>query len=146
MKYLVLKWNKEKYWFELDECSYVNRQIVLDEHNEIHISCLEDYLAEGPIYEEDLEGDISNLTEQEFEYVWKSSLKKYENKWKKNKERYPIGQYVHGVNSYSYPQGTVIKGKDFIAIYKGNDEFCINKSVRYKVESYDDTNMWLVVS
>lgn len=52
---------------------------------------------------------------------------------------------MQGVNSYSYPQGTVIRGKDFIAIYKGNESFCLNKLVCHKVKSYDDTNMWLII-
>lgn len=51
MKYLLLKSGKEKYWYELDDEGYANRQIVLDEHCQIHLSCLEDCLAEGLISE-----------------------------------------------------------------------------------------------
>jgi len=145
MKYLLLKMDEEKYWFELDEENLVNRQIVLDEYNQLHVSCLEDCLAEGVINEADLDGEILNLAKQEFEDVWQSVIKKYKKGWEETKKKYPIGVYVQGTNSYAYPQGTVITGKDFIAIYDGNESFCINKIVKYKVKSYDDINMWLVV-
>lgn len=145
MKYLLLKMDEEKYWFELDEENFVNRQIVLDEYNQLHVSCLEDCLAEGVINEADLDGEILNLAKQEFEDVWQSVIKKHKKGWEETKKKYPIGVYVQGTNSYFYPQGTVITGKDFIAIYDGNESFCINKIVKYKVKSYDDINMWLVV-
>lgn len=145
MKYLLLKLGEEKYWYELDDDGYVNRQIVLDEYNQIHVSCLEDCLAEGPINEDDIDGSIINLTKQEFDDLWQSTLKKYKKQWEEIKKRYPVGAYVQGVNSYSYPQGTIVRGNDFIAIYKGNEPFCLNKVVQYKVKSYDDKDMWLIV-
>ena len=145
MKYLLLQFAEEKYWYELDDDGYVYRQIVLDEHNQIHVSCLEDCLAEGPINEEDLDGIIINLTKQEFDTLWQSVLKKYRKQWEGIKKRYPVGACVQGVNSYSYPQGTVIRGNDFIAIYTGDEPFCLNKLVQYKVKAYDDMDMWLVV-
>lgn len=145
MKYLLLKLNSERYWFELENENYVNRQIVLDENEEFHVSCMEDCLAEGQINEEDLKGDISIITREDFEDVWKAVLKKHEKQWEKVKKKYPIGSYVYGVNSYSYPQGTVVKGTDFIALYTGGDSFCINKLSHYKIKSYDNINMWLIV-
>lgn len=145
MKYLLLKSAKENYWCELDDVGYVNRQIILDEYHQFHVSCLEDCLAEGTISEEDIDGSIINLTKQEFDILWQSVLMKYKKQWEDIKKRYPVGVYIQGVNSYCYPQGTVIRGNDFIAIYTGKDSFCINKLVQYKVKSYDDTNMWLVV-
>jgi len=63
----------------------------------------------------------------------------------KVKRRYSIGTYVQGEYTYSYPQGNIIKGDDFIAIYKGDESFYLKQLVRYKVKSYDDVNMWLVV-
>ena len=145
MKYLLLQSGKEKYWFELDDEGYANRQIVLDGHCQIHVSCLEDCLAEGPINEEDIDGSIINLSKQEFDILWQNILKKYEKWWEEIKKRYPIGVYVQGEYSYSYPQGSIIRGNNFIAIYKGNEPFRLKQLVRYKVKSYDDMNMWLVV-
>lgn len=127
MKYLLLRVGEEKYWYELDDEGYANRQIVLDEHSQIHISCLEDCLAEGPINEEDLDSSIINLSQKEFDALWKDTLKKYEKLWEEIKKRYPI------------------RGNDFIAVYKGEEPFCLNQLVQYRVKSYDDVNMWLVV-
>lgn len=145
MKYMLLKLNEEKYWFEIENDNYVNRQIVLDEYNKFHVSCMEDCLAEGSIDEADLEGDIEHLTKQEFEDVWQSVLKHYKKQWEEIKKKYPVGACIQGVCSYFYPQGTVITGEDFIAIYKGNETLCINRLVQFEIKSYDDINMWLVV-
>ena len=147
MKYLLLKSDAEMYWFELDDDNYATRQIVLDEYNVIHVSCLEDCLAEGAVNETDIdEGfQIVNLTKQEFESVWQDALKKYEKQWKKLKTKYPVGTIVQGINRCIYPQGTIVKGKDFIAVYRGDNPFCLHKTVCYEVNSYDEVNMWLVV-
>lgn len=145
MKYLLLELDKEKYWFEIEDDNYANRQIVFDEYNEFHVSCLEDCLAENPIIEAYLEGDVKYLTKHKFENVWQSVLKKYVKRWEKTKKKYSIGTCVQGICKYFYPQGSIIIGKDFIAVYKGNESICINKSVKCKIKLYDDTNMWLVV-
>ena len=145
MRYLLLKLSEEKYWYELDDEGYANRQIVLDEHSQIHVSCLEDCLSEGPINEEDIDGSIISLSKQEFDILWQSTLKEHRKLWEGIKKRYPIGVYVQGRYSYSYPQGAVIRGNDFIAIYKGEEPFYLNQLVEHRVKLYDDMNMWLVV-
>lgn len=145
MRYLLMKYGGEKFWCELDDEGYANRQIILDEYKQTHVSCLEDCLAEGPIDEEEIEGSIENLSKQEFDILWQDALKQYAKLWEEVKERYPVGAYVQGEYSYRYPQGDIIRGSDFIAIYKGGEPFCLQKVVRYSVKSYDDVNMWLVV-
>ncbi|RKI76196.1 hypothetical protein D7V83_19855 [bacterium 0.1xD8-71] len=145
MKYLLLELNKEKYWLELDDERYANRQIILDECNKFHVSCMEDCLAEGIFNEADVEGNIINLAKQDFEDVWQSVLNEHKKQWKEIKQKYPVGVCVQGVNSYSYPQGTIVKGRNFIAIYTGDQPFYYNKCVQYKVKAYDDINMWLIV-
>lgn len=145
MKYLLLELDEEKYWYELDDEGYAYRQIVLDEHCQLHLSCFEDCLAEGPINEDDLEGSIIALSKPEFDILWENILKQYEKSWEDIKKKYPIGVCVQGEYSYSYPQGSIIKGDDFTAIYKGDEPFFLHQLVRYKVKSYDDINMWLVV-
>lgn len=145
MKYLLLKIDKEQYWFEIGGDSYANRQIILDEYGRFHVSYLEECLSEGPIDETELEGGSVYLTKKEFENIWQTILKQYREQWEEIKKKYPIGAYVQGLNKYIYPQGTIIKGEDFFAVYKGKDPFYINKLVQYKIDSYDDINMWLVV-
>ena len=66
MNYLLLERGKEKYWYELDDEGYAYRQIVLDEQGKIHVSCLEDCLAEGPVNEEELDGSINILLKMLF--------------------------------------------------------------------------------
>ena len=145
MKYLLIKYGEEKFWYELDDEGYAIRQIILDEYSQIHVSCLEDCLAEGPIIEEDLEGSIEDLSKREFDILWQDALKKYEKLWEEVKKKYPIGVYVQGEYSYRYPQGSIIRGTDFIAVYKGDEPFYLNRLVQYKVKSFDDTNMRLMV-
>lgn len=145
MKYILLQSGKERYWLELDNDNYANRQIILDADNRFHISCKEECLAEGQIYADDLDGDISYLGAQEFETMWKHILKKYKKQWKKTKKKYPIGTNVQGIHSYLYPQGIIVRGKDFIAIHLKDEKFSIGKVVQYKVAAYDNINMWLIV-
>ena len=90
MKYLLLELAEEKYWYELDDEGYAHRQIVLDEHCQIHLSCLEDCLAEDPINVEELDGSIINLSKPEFDILWKNTLKQYGKLWEKIKKRYPV--------------------------------------------------------
>lgn len=59
------------------------------------------------------------------------------------KEKYFIGKTVQGICKFFYPQGTIVKGKDFIAVYKGKELFTINQLVSVEVKNYDDINMWL---
>lgn len=145
MKYLLICYDKEKFWYELDEEGYASRQMILDEEGKMHISCLEDCLAEGFVDEADLEGSIVRLSQQEFDLLWQESLKKYRKPWERVQKKYPVGSTVQGICSYCYPQGTIIRGSDFMAIYKGGEPFCLHQSVQYQVKSYDDVNMWLVV-
>lgn len=102
MKYFLLKVGTERYWIEQDDDNYAYRQITLDEFNELHISCLEDYLSEGEISEMEIEewkedGWFFDLTKEEFENLWQSVIKKYEKQWKEVKKRYPIGTIVRGI-------------------------------------------------
>lgn len=145
MKYLLLTFGKEQYWYALDDAGYANRQVIQDEDGQIHISCLEDCLAEDPIEEENMDGDVIHLSKQEFEVFWQSVLKRHRKQWEEIKKTYPLGAYVQGTYRYSYPQGSIIKSDDFIAIYQGKEAFSLHKLVRYQVKSYDDVNMWLVV-
>ena len=145
MEYLLLETDIEKYWYELTNERYATRQILLDEYGEIHISCLEDCLAEGLVDEADLEGTISKISKEEFDSLWYKYIRKYVNLWEETKKKYPIGTSVQGVYKYFYPQGSIIKGDDFIAVYVGKNPFFIHQLVQYVVKAYDDMNMWLVL-
>lgn len=145
MKYLLLRSNQETYWFELDDDHYASRQMILGADDCLHISCKEDCLAEEQIFETNLEGIITKLSVQEFEDIWEHALMQYQKEWDEIKKKYPIGTEVQGVHRCAYPQGILMKGSGFIAVYTGEEPLCIGKKARYKVISYDDVNMWLIV-
>lgn len=56
-----------------------------------------------------------------------------------------LGRHIRGMCKYFYPQGAIIKGEDYIAIYKGKEKLQLNQYVQLKVIMYDDVNMWLIV-
>lgn len=145
MKYLLIETEVEKLWIEIGIDGYTNRQIVIDELKKIHISCLEDCLAEGVIDENDLEGKITWLTKKEFESIWNLVINDYLPLWSQTKIKYFIGRHIRGICKYFYPQGAIIKGEDYIAIYKGKEKLQLNQYVQLKVIMYDDVNMWLIV-
>lgn len=145
MKYILLESDDEKYWLELDDEGYAMRQIISDGNHEMHISCMEDCLAEGVIDVENLDGIYSNLSESEFSNVWHSVLDCYKREWNEIKSKYLVGDYVQGTCRYFYPQGAIIVGEDYKAIYKGIKDIMINQSFSAKIVTYDDSNMWLVL-
>ena len=159
MKYVQIECDKEELWtelggddhairqiiMELDEDDYAVRQMIVDENNEYHYSCLEDCLAEGQVYEDEMDEKMIDLPSQVFETMWDTVLKQYEKQWRKQIDKYPVGAHIQGILVYNYPQGAIIKGEDFIAVYKGDAPFIPHKEVCYQVLSYDHCNMWLVV-
>lgn len=145
MKYLLIETEVEKLWIKIGIDGYTNRQIVIDELKKIHISCLEDCLTEGVIDENDLEGKITWLTKKEFESIWNLVINDYLPLWSQTKIKYFIGRHIRGICKYFYPQGAIIKGEDYIAIYKGKEKLQLNQYVQLKVIMYDDVNMWLIV-
>lgn len=90
MKYVQIECDKEELWtelggddhairqiiMELDEDDYAVRQMIVDENNEYHYSCLEDCLAEGQVYEDEMDEKMIDLPSQVFETMWDTVLKK----------------------------------------------------------------------
>lgn len=144
MKYILFVYENEKYWIELDNDSFAVRQIILDENKVYHISCFEDCLAEGKIDLTELEGEIKKITESEFSFIWNEIIGKYSEVWEKTKRKYQIGKFITGKCKCYYPHGCIIKGKDFIAIYKGEKHVGLHEQVYVKIVAYDDINMWIV--
>lgn len=145
MEYLLLKLDNEEYWLELDNNGYATRQILVENNKEIHLSCREDCLAEGIVDVDELLGDNVKLSKQEFSAKWQSVTLGYRGEWERTKLKYPFGECVQGICKFIYPQGPVIIGNDYMAIYKGGDSIEINQFVLAKVSWYDDINMWLVL-
>ena len=148
MKYLLINYDDELIYIELDMKNIALRQIVIENNLEkkIHISCREDCLSEGEI-------DINQLVEyncrlikkEEFEIIWNSSINNYKSDWNKMKYKYSIEEEIEGIVSFYYPQGVIIIGSDFFAICYNSEIGLINQKIKVKVKGYDELNMWLIV-
>lgn len=145
MKYLLIYFENEEFWLEIDEQLFAMRQVIVDEDLKIHISCREDCLAEGMIYIDELDGSYKEIEKDEFERKWLSALKPYYEEWFKIKQRYSIGQKIEGCGRYFYPQGMIMKGEDYVAVYKGSKKVLINETLIAQVKEYDEDNLWLVL-
>lgn len=56
-----------RFWIELGADNIAYRQIVLDNQGKYSISCRDDCLAEEPVDESSLEGNIISISQNEFE-------------------------------------------------------------------------------
>lgn len=151
MKYWLINFEEEQYWIEVSDDNIAIRQLVKEVDNVIRISCIEDCLAEGEIDVDDLEGEIREISMEEFEKKWSIETKPYRNRWEIQKEKYQIGDIVEGKIKYFYPQGIIVQIDEVKGIYidkKENNEYSeypldIIKGI---VKGYDDKNMWIVIS
>lgn len=145
MRYLLILFEQMRFWIETDEDNYAYRQIVLNAQGEYAISCREDCLAEGSIDEASLEGSIFAISRNEFDEIWNKAKSAYLAQWELCKQCHPIGSAVDGVFRYSYPQGSVVTGEGFFALYIGESNFILNNPLKAKVVQHDEINMWLII-
>lgn len=132
MKYLLLELDKEKYWFEIEDDNYANRQIVFDEYNEFHVSCQEDCLAENPIIEAYLEGDVKYLTKHEFENVWQSVLKKYVKRWEKTKKNILLALVCKEYVSIFIHKGVLLLVRTLLQYIKAMNRYVLINQLNVK--------------
>ncbi|MGB8454935.1 MAG: hypothetical protein WCD89_21730 [Anaerocolumna sp.] len=151
MKYWLINFEEEQYWIEVSDDNIALRQLVKDVGKAIRISCIEDCLAEGVIDVENLEGEIHEISMEEFEKKWSIETKPYRNLWEIQKEKYQIGNIVEGEINYFYPQGIIMQIGEVKGIYvdkKGNNEHSKYPldTIKGIVKGYDDKNMWIVIA
>ncbi|WP_019636962.1 hypothetical protein [Paenibacillus fonticola] len=146
MKYLLIEYEEEEYWIEVGSDGYALRQIIFDSDKTVHVSCLEDCLAEGPIDENEMDGTIKLITKHEFEENWNKATLKKRKLWGNQKMKYPIGKVVCFEVAYYYPHGWVLKVEDLIGIYSGECDLNYGQWVKGRVLGYDEINMWLRIS
>ena len=145
MRYLLICFENEQYWLEITEQLIALRQIIIDENLEIHISAREDCLAEGEIIIDELEGTYKEISQEEFDNQWRLAIKPYYDEWLSVKQKYPVGTKLEGICKFFYPQGTIIEGKDYFAVYTGKKELLFNSTLTACVKKYDEDNLWLVL-
>lgn len=149
MKYLLLIFEGEQYWIEIDNAGYAVRQINIDINKSIQVSCMEDCLGEGCIKEDDLAGITKIISQSEFEIKWKEATRNKRKIWDNQKVFYPIGKKVKCKVDYLYPQGWVLEIEGIQGI-QGicNTELEIehNEWIEGEVGGYDEENMWLKVT
>lgn len=145
MKYISILAENAEYWMELDEELYALRQIIIENDSNVHASCRGDYLAEGAVIADELDGAYREVTQEKFEDVWSLAVERHRSKWSYTKIKYPVGSIVQGVCQYFYPQGMIVEGNDFTAVYRGEAAVLCREALTAQVAGYDEVNMWLVL-
>ncbi|MDR1180756.1 MAG: hypothetical protein LBL13_02095 [Bacteroidales bacterium] len=146
MKYLLIEFDNEQQWLEIGDAGHTLRQLVIEADGQIHVSCLEDCLAEGIINENELGGTIHSIAQHEFENKWNAVTAKERQRWNILKERYPIGTEVECTVKYSYPQGWVTDLDGLLGICKCDLSLYPGQLLSGQIGGYDEENMWLVIS
>lgn len=148
MEYILISFENIQMWMEIEKEGYALRQIVKDEDDIYHLSCMEDCLAEGVIKKEDLAGKIISIKKEEFEEKWNNLKKIYEEKWREIKRNNPIEKKINGKCKYYYPQGYILDVEGGLGLLKDNSTIDVNIGdiVQGIITGYDDINMWLLIT
>lgn len=141
-KYLYLQDEDDEYWIEIDEENYAIRQIIREANDIFHLSCFEDCLAEEPITDV---SEFKSISYDTFQRIWNKCISTHDLEWDNIKNKYELGSSVNLKVECFYPQGIIMKGSNFIAIYFGNSHFELHEIVNLQVVKYDDENHWVVV-
>ena len=144
MKYILIICDKTEYWIEIDSYSIAVRQLIFEEGC-VEMSCKTDCLAEGVIKAEDISGTVEYVTADSFETKWEDSLQKYLCEWQIQKEEFPIGKAVVASIKYFYPQGAILQVGTAQGVCSYKSSMRIGDTVKGKVVSYDDKNLWINV-
>lgn len=145
MKYLFINFDNEKYWLEIGIEGKALRQIIIDNVGKVHVSCLEDCLAEGIINENELEGEISSINRNEFEDKWDIYTLEERKKWLSLKNNYSIGEKVECKVKYSYPQGWIVDLGQLLGVCKYDSKLLPNEIIQGTIIGYDEVNMWIII-
>ena len=76
---------------ELDAQGYAIRQLIVDKYSTIHLSCREDCLAEGNVFNMDIGGEVRDISRKLFEEKWSLAILPYKVEWIQTKKKYLIG-------------------------------------------------------
>jgi len=143
MEHIFFDFEGEQFWIEVGDDGYALRQIIVMADKTL-VSCRNDCLAEKTV---DTETDCERITEVAFETTWNNSTEKLRRIWDVEKQKYLIGQRIHGVIKYFYPQGAIVD----IGNIQGCGDISDNQSIRYSGQrisgticGFDEKNMWVL--
>lgn len=143
MKYIFFIHENDKYWIEINDKKIAVRQIILS-NNQYHISCFEDCLAEGKIIKSQIDAEIIEISNKDFEIIWYSILEEHRSEWIRLKKKYTINSTIKGTFMYLYPQGAIFKNGRILINYKGKKEVKLHSELEMIIVGYDEKNMWLI--
>ena len=115
MRYIYFISDEDRYWIEVDNDGIAVRQIILSD-GLYHISALEDCLAEGKVVDEEIDGDVTDISRADFEHVWEKTLEEYRPVWNSTKQRFKINDFIMAELAFYYPQGKIFKIDNILAI------------------------------
>ena len=145
MKYYFVMFEDVRYWIEVDSNSFAMRQIVV-EGEDVEISSFQDCLSEIQIIEEEMEGDVKQITSLEFDAKWETIMVKYSIVWKESKRLHPVGSKISGQVMYFYPHGTIIEIEEIKGLYlHDTTNIEIGQRISGVVSGYDEINRWVIV-
>lgn len=144
-KYISFRFDSEQFFIEIDSEGYALRQIIKNDNGNIHISCIEDCLAEGSVTEYIDEIDECYIDKNKFEEVWQDQTSKIRETWNAWKKTLLFGDTLSGKVLYHYPQGWIVAVDSNFALLKSYYNYNIGQEVNGKVESIDDENMWVIL-
>lgn len=150
MKYWLINFEEEQYWIEVTDENIALRQLIKAK-DVVKISCIEDCLAEGPVDIIELDGEVHEISMEEFEKVWSDETKPYRKHWEIQKEKYQIGDIVQGKIKFFYPQGIILQIGETKGVFVDMRDDNKNSiypldTIKGMVKGYDDKNMWIIIS
>lgn len=147
MKYWYIEFEDDQFWIEADGDGIVFRQIIKSQTGLVQVSCFEDCLAEGFLNPQEMDGNVSEITDVQFEDQWVTQIREYDEKWRRQKSLYTIGKAVIVKVLYHYPQGYIVEVGDALGCVKDINLSCnIGDEIHGLVVEYDEQNMWILLS
>ncbi len=102
------------------------------------------------------EGDVTAISQQEFQAVWNQYLALRQKGWNAAKLNYPVGLPVQGAIKIFFPQGVIVDlGDDVLGVadhdackQSRTSEFIMSTRLKLTavVSGYDEVNQWIVLT
>ena len=152
-QYITFPFEEETFYIEMNQEHIPVRQIIIT-GQEVHLSSREPCLAEGTIYPEQIDAEISFIKKEEFDEVWNQYMKDYQAEFVRQKEKYPVGTELKGKIMCFYPEtvlaecADVVFSADYMECRRNNrkNNLYPGKIISGTVSGYDDENCWIEIT